>query len=236
MSKSVYLKNCFENLGLYYCFENLATDLKKLCRRVSLANCHSIIFWIVICLFPDIHLFLINCYFFQFLNYMSLPVFDLFLPVSASFLIVSTSFYSFTCLCVDQLFTSRFYLFLLIYQSFHILLFRLFYQWNRILLRKFKMFTIYPFEQNKNTQNMYIFSIDVSNYESEISTSDSSEEPTKKIFQRKLFNETPKRFFKPRGAVLCLQFDLFSALLSTLLFVSLFYAYNCKLFVSPHEI
>ena len=167
---------------------------------------------------------------------MSLPVFDLFLPVSASFLIVSTSFYSFTCLCVDQLFTSRFYLFLLIYQSFHILLFRLFYQWNRILLRKFKMFTIYPFEQNKNTQNMYIFSIDVSNYESEISTSDSSEEPTKKIFQRKLFNEIPKRFFKPRGAVLCLQFDLFSALLSTLLFVSLFYAYNCKLFVSLHEI
>ena len=139
-------KKCFEKLSLYHCFENLATDLKKLCRRVSLANCHSIIFWIVICLFPDIHLFLINCYFFQFLNYMSLPVFDLFLPVSASFLIVSTSFYSFTCLCVDQLFTSRFYLFLLIYQSFHILLFRLFYQWNRILSRKFKMFTIYPFE------------------------------------------------------------------------------------------
>ena len=98
------------------------------------------------------------------------------------------------------------------------------------------MFTIYPFEQNKNTQNMYVFSTDVSNYESEISTSDSSEEPTKKIFQRKLFNEIPKRFFKPGGAVLCLQFDLFSALLSTLLFVSLFYAYNCKLFVSLHEI
>ena len=102
-------KKCFEKLSLYHCFENLATDLKKLCRRVSLADCHSIIFWIFICLFPDIHLFLINCYLFQFLNYMFLLVFELFLPVSASFLIVSTSFYSFTCLCVDQL---------VIYQSF----------------------------------------------------------------------------------------------------------------------
>lgn len=40
----------------------------------------------------------------------------------------------------------------------------------------------------------------------------------------------------PSCACSCKHFDLFSALLSTLLFVSLFYAYNCKLFVSLHEI
>ena len=101
------------------------------------------------------------------------------------------------------------------------------------------MFTIYPFEQNKNTQNMYIFSIDVSNYESEISTSDSSEEPAKKIFKENCLIKYQKGFSNlagPSCACSCKHFDLFSALLSTLLFVSLFYAYNCKLFVSLHEI
>ena len=82
------------------------------------------------------------------------------------------------------------------------------------------MFTIYPFEQNKNTQNMYIFSIDVSNYESEISTSDSSEEPTKKFFQRKLFNEIPKRFSRGR-AVPAVRFVLCSSLYSALCFAVL---------------
>ena len=100
------LKKCFERLGLHYCFESLVTDLKKLFSRVTLTNCNSIFFCIFICSFPDIHLFLINCCLFRFLNYMFLLVFELLLPVSARLLIslpastrllfVSTRFYSFT--------------------------------------------------------------------------------------------------------------------------------------------
>ena len=68
------------------------------------------IFFIFISLFPDIHLVLINCNLFRFLNRFFLLVCELFLPIFTCLLIVYyIRFY---------MFTSRFYSFLLIYQLF----------------------------------------------------------------------------------------------------------------------
>ena len=90
---------------------------------MSLANWFSTIYCIFICSFPDIHLFLINCNLFRFLNrlwtfpthfYSSTNRFCLFILAYQSLLLVSTRLP----------FTSRFYSFtiyqslLLVYESF----------------------------------------------------------------------------------------------------------------------
>ena len=92
-------------------FKSLKTNLKTLFSRLSFANGFSTIFCILICSFPDVHLFLISCNLFRFRNRMCTfsasfcsftNHFCLFLLVCQSFLLVSTRL----------LFTSRLYSFM----------------------------------------------------------------------------------------------------------------------------
>ena len=69
-------------------FESLETNFKTLFSRLSLANSFSTFFFIFICSFPEIHLFLINCNLIRFGKRLLTL-----LPIFARLLIVSTRFY-----------------------------------------------------------------------------------------------------------------------------------------------
>ena len=89
----------FQGLPLIWkAIPDFKADFKTVFSWVSLANWFSIIFFIFICSFPDIHLFLINCNLFQ--RNCNVTICELFPPISAHSRIVSARFY---------LFTSRFY-------------------------------------------------------------------------------------------------------------------------------